>query len=228
MIDLTDIQKQLFLLQDKGYGDFQSRLMPDYNRNRIIGVRTPALRKLANSLYRSGDKSAFSLPHEYYEEYNLHGFLIEKIRDFDACVAAIEEFLPFVDNWATCDCVNPPVFSKNREKLYPFAVKWINSGKCYTVRYGIKCIMNCFLDDGFKEEYLDLVADVKSDEYYVKMMQAWFFATALAKQYDAAVKYFVHPRLEPWTHNKAIQKARESFRISKEQKEYLNSLKIKQ
>lgn len=166
-----------------------------------------------------------NLPHEYYEENNLHGFLIEKIKDFDTCIAELERFLPFVDNWATCDMMSPKVLKKYPKELLDKIKTWIRSENTYTVRYAIGCLMNDYLEEQFSTDYLDMVAAVKSEEYYIQMMQAWYFATALAKQYEAVLPYLEERRLEPWVHHKAIQKAVESYRITPEQKQYLKTLK---
>lgn len=224
-----DIEKKLFELQDLGYRDFHSKLMPNIPKEQIIGVRTPMLRKLAKDLEGAPDAAEFlsSLPHKYYEENNLHAFLIEKIKNFDEALFETNRFLPYIDNWATCDSFLPPVFKKNKNKLTAEIKKWIKSHKTYTVRFGIKLLMSLFLDEDFKEEYLSLVCSVNSDEYYVKMMVAWYFATALCKQYKFSIPFIEEKRLEPWVHNKAIQKALESRRTNEKTKEYLRSLKIK-
>ncbi len=221
------IQDRLFELQDKKYRDFHSRLMPTVDAETVIGVRTPVLRKLAKELSGTPAAGEFlrCLPHRYYEENNLHGFLIEGIRDYDACMAEVKRFLPYVNNWATCDMMAPKVFAGHPEELLEEIRGWLNSGETYIIRYGIGMLMRYFLDERFSPEYLWLVAGVSSEEYYVKMMVAWYFATALAKQYDAAVAFIEENRLELWTHNKTIQKAVESYRITPEQKNYLKSKK---
>lgn len=221
------IQERLFALRDEGYRAFQCRLMPSVEPRRVIGVRTPAVRALAKELSSSDEAADFlaALPHEYYEENNLHAFFVERIKNYPACVAALDVFLPYVDNWATCDMMRPKVFSRCRAELINDIRRWIASGATYTVRFGIEMLMTFFLDDGFKSEYLDLAASVRSEEYYVNMMTAWFFATALAKQYDATLPYIENRRLAPWTHNKAIRKAIESYRVTDEQKTYLRTLK---
>ena len=225
---MTEIQQRLFALQDTGYRDFHAALMPTVDKALVIGVRMPALRALARELKGTEQAAAFmaALPHQYYEESNLHAALIGHIRDFDACLAALERFLPYVDNWATCDMMNPRALAKDKAALLERIRLWLQSGHTYTVRFGMEMLMNHFLEEDFREEYLALVASVQSEEYYVRMMQAWYFATALAKQYEAAVTYLEQRRLGAWVHNKTIQKARESFRVSQEQKEYLKSLKI--
>lgn len=209
------------------YRDFQSKLVPNIDKETIIGVRTPDMRKIAKEIKGTDEAQRFltQLPHKYYEENLVHFFLIAMIKDFDECANAVETFLPYVDCWPVCDQSSPKVFSKNREKLIPLIKKWIASQHTYTVRFGIRMLMNEFLGDDFKPEYLEWVAQVKSEEYYVKMMVAWYFATALAKQYDESVVYIEQRRLEPWTHKKAIQKAVESFRVSDGHKEYLKTFR---
>lgn len=226
---MSEIISELFKMQDVLYRDFCASLMPTVDKARVIGVRTPDLRKYAKRINGSESATLFlnKLPHYYYEENNLHAFLIEQIKDFDECISALDKFLPFVDNWATCDCTSPKILKTQPQKLLKKAKEWMKSDEVYTVRYGIGVMMKYFLGDNFDEEYLNLVASVKSDEYYIKMMVAWYFATALAHNYDSAVKFFTSPTLDEWTHNKAIQKAVESFRVSKEQKEYLKTLKIR-
>ena len=227
---MTEIQQRLFALQDAGYRDFHAALMPTVDKTLVIGVRMPALRALAKELKGTELAADFmaALPHKYYEENNLHAALIGHIRDFDACMAAVERFLPYVDNWATCDMMNPKALAKDKAALLERIRLWLQSGHTYTVRFGMEMLMNHFLEEDFREEYPALVASVQSEEYYVRMMQAWYFATALAKQYEAAVTYLEQRRLGAWVHNKTIQKARESFRVSQEQKEYLKSLKVSQ
>ena len=223
------IRETLFSLRDEKFAAFQAKLIPNIAPERIIGVRTPALRKLAKTLHGNGQAEEFlkALPHEFFEENNLHAFLLCGMKDFDACVQAVEAFLPYVDNWATCDQLRPGVFRKNKQALLPHIRRWIASERCYTRRFGIGMLMSHFLDEDFREEYLALVSDIRSEEYYVNMMIAWYFATALAKQYEAALPYLENRRLAPWVHNKAIQKAVESFRVSDEHKAYLRTLKIR-
>ncbi|MFA6857023.1 MAG: DNA alkylation repair protein [Treponema sp.] len=222
-----NIQKHLFALQDMKYQAFQCRLMPNIAPERVIGVRTPALRTLAKEITKTPCAAEFIsiLPHEYYEENNLHGFIIETIKDFDEAVRALDEFLPYVDNWATCDQIKPKAFKKNIPELYKKIKEWIKSGRTYTVRFGIEMFMNFFLDGDFTPESAEIVARIRSDEYYVNMMIAWYFATALAKQYEAAVPYIEQNKLDIWVHNKAIQKAVESCRITAAHKRYLKTLK---
>jgi len=230
MVSLCDdlkIQDRLFALRDEAYGDFSAKLVPNVPREHIIGVRTPALRSLAKELSGTPEAAAFlrTLPHAYLEENHLHGFLLERIRAYDACVAALDAFLPFVDNWATCDCISPACFRKNRARLLADVRRWLDSGRLYTGRFAVRMLMNHFLDEDFRPEYLDWVAGIETEEYYLRMMQAWYFATALAKQYNAALPYIEQKRLEPWTHNKAIQKSVESYRVSDERKAYLRTLR---
>lgn len=226
---MNEIQKQLFEMQDLEYKKFHGKLMPTIEEDKIIGVRIPVLRKFSKDFAKTDKVKKFisELPHIYYEENNLHAFVLEKIKDFDIAVKLTEEFLPYIDNWATCDMFFPKVFGKNKEKISDYAKKWMKSEHTYTVRYGIGILMKLFLDEDFTEEYLELVASIRSEEYYVNMMIAWYFATALAKQYESAVKYIEQKRLSTWVHNKTIQKAVESYRVPKTTKEYLKTLKIK-
>ncbi len=221
------IRMHLFELQDKAYRDFNSKLIPNIALDTQIGIRTPALRKYAKELAKTPEAMAFldSLPHKYYEENNLHGFLLETIKDYDTAIRYIDAFLPHINNWSTCDCTVPKVFKKHPAALLAKVKEWIASDHTYTIRYGIGTLMRCYLDEQFQPAYLDLVASVKSEEYYVNMMIAWYFATALAKQYDATLPYIERRVLEPWTHRKTIQKAIESYRITPEQKSYLRTLK---
>lgn len=221
--EVQAVREQLFGLQDETYRDFQSALMPTVPKEKVIGVRTPALRKLAKQLAGTPQAEAFlqALPHDYYEENNLHAFLIEAIRDYGTALAETEKFLPYIDNWATCDFPEPKCFRKNKKAVLEEVRKWIASTETYTIRYGIGMLMRLFLDEDFSPEYLEMAAGVQSQEYYVNMMIAWYFATALAKQWDAAVPYIEQHRLSDWVHKKTIQKAVESYRITSEQKEYL-------
>ena len=223
-----EIVARLFRMQDKKYGTFQTSLIPTSESDSFIGVRTPALRDFAKELYRDGGAESFlkQLPHQYFDENQLHAFIISLEKDFDLCISEVETFLPYVDNWATCDQMSPKVFKKNPEKLLVSIRKWIGSEHTYTVRFAIGMLMQHFLGDGFKTEYADMVAEIRSDEYYINMMIAWYFATALAKQYDAILPYIENNRLERWTHNKTIQKSVESYRITPEQKAYLKTLKV--
>ncbi len=221
------VRQRLFELQDLKYKAFHSKLMPTIDPDTIIGVRTPALRKLAKELWREGKAEEFmgSLPHAYYEENNLHGFFIEFIKDYDQCIRALDAFLPYVDNWATCDLMAPKALGRHLEELRSQIQIWLASGHTYTVRFAIGMLMRFYLDDAFDKAYPDMVAGVESEEYYVNMMRAWYYATALAKQYEAILPYLEENRLDMWTHNKSIQKAVESYRITAEQKEYLKGLK---
>lgn len=224
-----NVKKKLFEMQDLQYKGFHSKLMPKVNSDKIIGVRVPVLRKFAKEFCKSPDAAEFIkiLPHEYYEEDNLHAFIIEQIKDYDETVNELNRFLPFVDNWATCDMLTPKSFKHNTDRLIEQINIWLLSEHIYAVRFAVNMLMKFYLDAEFKEEYLNKVADIKSDEYYLKMVQAWYFATALAKQWDSAVIIVEENRLDQWTHNKTIQKAVESYRITKEQKEYLKTLKRK-
>lgn len=226
---LNQIKSDLFGMQDVKYKEFHTKLIPTVDKDTIIGVRIPDLRKMAKELSKKEDIDIFlnTLPHQYYEENNLHAFIIETEKNYDKCVEKINTFLPFVNNWATCDSMRPKVFSKNTDKLIAEIEKWIKSKKAYTVRFGIECLMTYYLDKEFNEKYLQSVCDIQSEEYYINMMRAWYFATALAKQYDSTVKYIENKNLDTWTHNKTIQKAVESYRITKEQKTYLKTLKRK-
>ncbi|MBO5010529.1 MAG: DNA alkylation repair protein [Clostridia bacterium] len=213
--------------KDEKYRVFHSKLMPTVSPDVIIGVRIPILRKLAKELYGTTEASDFlkQLPHRYYEENNLHAFLIEQIKDFDLCLEAVNRFLPYIDNWATCDSFSPAVFKKHPDKVLTEAYKWMNSEKLYTKRYGIGIMMKYFLDEGFSKDHLSFISKIDSDEYYVNMMISWYFATALAKRYNETVPYFENRILKEWIHKKSIQKAVESYRISPETKKYLRSLK---
>ena len=220
-------RERLFALQDMQYRDFHSALMPTVSKDKIIGVRVPLLRKLAKELFRNGAGEKFikNLPHDYYEEDNLHAFIVEQLKDFDTCLAETERFLPFIDNWATCDMFSPKVFADHTGLIYKKILEWIASDKPYIVRYGIGMLMRYFLGEKFSDDILKTVSQIKSDEYYVNMMIAWFFATALAKQYDSTIIYIENNILDIWVHNKAIQKAIESNRISSDTKKYLRTLK---
>lgn len=223
-----DYRKRLFALQDQAYQDFQAKLIPTVDPETVIGIRTPALRKLAKEIFKEGAYEDFltDLPHTYYDENNLHAFIIEQIKDYEECMRQTEIFLPYIDNWATCDLFSPKVFAKHKTELLEKIKHWLASEETYTIRYGIEMLMTFYLDADFKLEYAEMVAAVESEEYYVKMMVAWYFATALAKQYESIVPFLEQKRLEDWTHNKSIQKARESRRITDEQKVYLKTLKV--
>lgn len=223
---MDKIVKDLFLMQDEKYKDFTAKLIPNINKESIIGVRTPELRIYAKNI-KNYDEFLSELPHAYHEENQLHSFIISNIKDYEKVIDLLNKFLPYVNNWATCDMLSPKVFAKNRNKLVENIKEWLKSKHIYTIRFGIEMLMSHFLDDDFKVEYLNLVKVIRSDEYYVNMMIAWYFATALAKHYKESVKVLENKELDTWTHNKTIQKAIESYRITEEQKEYLRSLKIK-
>ena len=226
---IKKIQEYLFSAQDTSYQQFQSKIIPNVDQETIIGVRTPQLRDYAKKLAKDENIDEFitSLPHTYYEENMLHAFIIENIKDYDKAIKAVETFLPYVDNWATCDMMSPKIFKKHTTELYQKIDEWLQSDQTYTIRFGIGMLMKYFLDDHFKPEILEKVDAIKSEEYYINMMIAWFFATALVKQEEATLPYITQHKLDTWTHNKAIQKALESYRIDNDLKEYLKSLKIK-
>lgn len=238
---MTSIQKKLYSLQDEKYRDFQKVLIPTVKSNSIIGVRTPELKRYAKELSKDKDIDKFlnGLPHKYFDENQLHAFILSEEKDFETCIKKLEKFLPHIDNWATCDQLSPKCFKKNKSKLLKFIGKWLKSKRAYTVRFAIEMLMSHFLDDDFDKKYLDTVAklrfkskykdvDIKldADKYYVEMMIAWYFATALAKQYKSALSYIKNKKLLTWTRNKTIQKAVESFRVSDEHKKELRKLKI--
>lgn len=224
-----EIRQRLFELQDVSYRDFQVKLIPTVETESMIGVRTPALRKLAREYGKREDIGEFlqDLPHRYFDENQLHAFIISGIKDFETCIMYVEKFLPYVDNWATCDQMSPTVFKKKRQELLPYIREWVKSDRTYTVRFGIGMLMQHYLDEDFDPSYPAMVAGIKSEEYYISMMIAWYFATALAKQYDTILPFIEEKRLDSQTHNRAIQKAIESYRITPEQKAYLKTLKIR-
>ena len=221
------VYERLLKVQDKKYRDFQIKLVPNISPDAMIGVRTPDMRNIAKEVFKSDERDAFlkELPHKFYEENLVHFFLIAMIKDFDECVKAVDEFLPYVDCWPVSDQATPKSFKKNHEKLLPHIKKWIASDHVYTARFGIRMLMNEFLGDDFKKEYLELVASKRGEDYYLKMMVAWYFATALAKQYDESVKYIEERKLDDWVLKKAIQKAVESYRVTDEHKEYLKTFR---
>ena len=225
-----NLQRQLFAMADLSYKAFHCSLIPTVDEDTVIGIRTPVLRKFAADFAKTEEAAAFlrDLPHRYYEENNLHGFLLEKIKDYDTLIAELNRFLPHINNWATCDLISPKIFPKHREELLEQIRIWIRDEHTYTVRFAVGMLMKFYLDDAFDPAFPELVAKIRSEEYYINMMIAWYFATALAKQYDAILPYLENRRLDPWTHNKTIQKAIESRRITPEQKSLLRSLKIKQ
>lgn len=226
---MTPIQKQLFELQDLGYKEFHSKLMPTVCKDKIIGVRVPQLRKFAKELNKSDLKADFlnTLPHKYYEEDNLHAFLIEQIKDFNECISALDNFLLFVDNWATCDMMTPKVLAENPDLLYEEIQEWAKSEHTYTVRFAVVTLMKFFMDERLDKKHLKLLLRIKSDEYYINMAIAWYLTTALSSRWDLVIPYIENKKFDKWIHNKAIQKSIESYRITKEQKEYLKTLKIK-
>jgi len=224
-----EIRNRLFDLQDLKYKDFSAKIIPTVSPEKVLGIRTPDLRKYAKQLVKREDVTDFlrDLPHEYFDENQLHAFIISEIKDFDRCIDEVERFLPYIDNWATCDQLSPKVFAKHHKELLVHIQKWIKDEKTYTIRFGIGLLMQHFLDDDFDIKYPNLIAKIRSNEYYVNMMIAWYFATAFAKQYDAILPFIEDKKLDKWTHNKAIQKSVESYRITKEQKEFLKGLKVK-
>ncbi len=229
MNELNALQKELFSMQDKEYAQFHSKLMPGIPPEKIIGVRTPALRKFAKEYAHSSDKDFFLsvLPHTYYEENNLHALLLMQEKDTGRLFYEIDRFLPYVDNWATCDLFSPPVFKKHPPQLLSKVQDWIHSDRTYTIRFGIGVLLSFYLDEAFSPEQLLWVAEIQSEEYYVRMMQAWYFATALAKQYEQTLPYLTENRLNRWVHNKTIQKAVESYRITEAQKAFFKTLRRK-
>ena len=225
---MKEIVDLLYSKQDIKYRDFQAPLFPNIDKETMIGVRTPELKKLAKELYGKDIANDFirTLPHEYFDENQLHAFIISLIKDYETCLYEVERFLPYIDNWGTCDQLSPKVFNKHKGELIVPIKKWIKSKHTYTVRFAIGMLLALYLDDFFKEEHLELVGSIRSEEYYINMMIAWYFATALVKQYKSAIKYIEEKKLSPWVHNKTIQKACESYRISDEQKTYLKTLKV--
>ena len=224
---LTRLQQQLFVLQDEEYRDFHSKLMPNIPKEDVIGIRVPVLRKFAKEFAKSDEKEKFlkELPHRYYEENNLHMMLLVEMKDYDGCMQEMERFLPYINNWATCDFPAPKCFEKHKKDVLEHIKIWIKSSQTYTVRYAIGMLMRLFLEDDFSAEYPQMVAEVSSEEYYINMMIAWYFATALAKQWDAVIPYIEQRKLSPWVHRKTIQKAVERYRITPGQKEYLKSFR---
>ena len=221
------VYERLLSSADGQYKDFQSKLVPNISKDTMLGVRTPDMRRIAKEIKGTEAAESFlrELPHRYYEENLVHFFLIAMIKDFDRCIEAVETFLPYVDCWPVCDQSSPKVFSKEHGRLLPYIRKWMDSDHVYTVRFGIRMLMNEFLGEDFRPEYIEWVSAVKADDYYVKMMVAWYFATALAKRYDESVVYIEKHRLEPWIHKKALQKAVESYRVTAEHKDHLRSLR---
>ena len=228
-MDKTDLHRKLYDLQDLKYREMQIRIIPSIDPGSVIGVRTPALKTMAKEILKTGNYKEFleELPHKYFEENQLQAFIISGIKDLNECMEELERFLPYVDNWATCDQMSPKIFKKHKDVLLAHIKEWIKSEKLYTVRFGVGMLMEHFLDDDYDPAYPEMVAELRSGEYYVNMMIAWYFATALAKQYESVLPYIEEKRLEDWTHNKAIQKGVESSRIKDEQKKYLKTLKVK-
>ncbi|MBR4159448.1 MAG: DNA alkylation repair protein [Spirochaetia bacterium] len=222
------ILDRLYALQDTKYRDFQGKLLPTVDPGTIIGVRTPDLRRLAKELAKEDDIGTFldTLPHTWFDENQFHAFILSELKDYSRCIALVDRFLPYIDNWATSDQLSPKVFRKHKTELLSYIKNWLKSDRTYTVRFAVGMLMQHFLDNDFSPAYPKLVAAIKSDEYYINMMRAWYFATALAKQYDAIIPYIEQKKLDPWTHSKAIQKAVESYRIKAEQKEYLKTFRL--
>ena len=224
----TDLNKKLYSLQDLKYRDMQIKIIPTADPKSVIGVRTPELKTMAKELLKAKDYKDFlrELPHVFFEENQLHAFILSGMKDYDECMDELENFLPYIDNWATCDQLSPKIFKKHKEELLEHIKEWIKSDKTYTIRFGVGMLMEHFLDEDYDPQYPEMVAGIRSEEYYVNMMIAWYFATALAKQYESILPFIEEKRLEGWTHNKAIQKSVESRRISDEHKVYLRSLKV--
>ena len=227
MSDNNAFLKSLYALQDTAYGDFNAKLIPNISKDCFIGIRTPILRKMAKDMVKSGQYKDFisCLPHQYFEENQLHAFILSEIKDFDFVITETDRFLPYINNWATCDQLSPHVFKKNLDTVYEYVLKWIKSKDIYGVRFAIKTLMQYWLDDKFNEKYADMVANINSKEYYINMMRAWYFATAAAKQYDKILPYFKRGQIDEWTRLRAIQKALESFRVSDAHKKELRALK---
>ena len=221
------LYERLIREQDEGYRAFQTKLVPNIPPETILGVRTPQLRAIAKEVFQSGERETFlrDLPHRYYEENLIHFFVLSMVKDFESCVREVEAFLPYVDCWPVSDQATPKAFRKNHEKLLPYVKKWIASEQVYTARFGIRMLMNEYLGEDFREEYPELVASKRGEDYYLKMMVAWYFATALAKRYEETLPYLEEHKLEDWVHKKAIQKALESYRVTDAHKEYLKSLR---
>lgn len=226
---IRNVQKQLFKMQDTGYRDFHAKLIPTMDKDKVIGIRAPQLRAFAREFGKTEEAEMFLevLPHQYYEENNLHGLLIEQIRDYGECLKELDRFLPYIDNWATCDMLALRLMKDHRNVFIKEVYRWMGSDEPYTIRFGISMLMRYYLDEEFKPEYPKKVAAIRSEEYYVNMMRAWYFATALAKQYPSVLPFLEERKMDTWTHNKTIQKAVESYRITPEQKEYLRTLRIR-
>ena len=226
---MSTITEQLLALRDREYSAFMSRLIPSVETDKIIGIRTPELKKQAKDFSKQEGCESFlsALPHRYFEENQLHAFILSKYKDFDSCISQVCLFLPYVDNWATCDQMSPKAFRKHQPDLLPYIREWISSDRTYTVRFAMKTLMDHYLDAFYDTQYSDLVCSVQSEEYYINMMRAWYFATGLAKQYESFLPYIEEYRLDKWTHNKTIQKAIESYRVADEQKAYLNTFRVR-
>ena len=225
---MNELQQNLFGMRDAAYAAFIAKLTPGFPPSHFIGVRVPLLRTIARSFAKeeAASQSFLShLPHSYYEEDMLHGMLISLVKDYDRCLDLIDRFLPYVDNWAVCDTLSPKVFAKHKAQLLENILRWSSSSHTYTCRFGLRMLMTHFLDDSFSADFLEIPAAIRSEAYYVKMMVAWFFATALAKQWEATLPYLENRQLDPWTHRKTIQKAIESYRIPPERKDYLRTLR---
>ena len=225
---MNELQQHLFGMRDAAYAAFIAKLTPGFPLGHFIGVRVPLLRTIARSFAKeeAASQSFLShLPHSYYEEDMLHGMLISLVKDYDRCLDLTDRFLPYVDNWAVCDTLSPKVFAKHKAQLLENILRWSSSSHTYTCRFGLRMLMTHFLDDSFSADFLEIPATIRSEEYYVKMMVAWFFATALAKQWEATLPYLENRQLDPWTHRKTIQKAIESYRIPPERKDYLRTLR---
>ena len=225
---MNELQQNLFGMRDTAYAAFIAKLTPGFPPSHFIGVRVPLLRTIARSFAKeeaASQRFLSHLPHSYYEEDILHGMLISLVKDYDRCLDLTDRFLPYVDNWAVCDTLSPKVFAKHKAQLFENILRWSSSSRTYTCRFGLRMLMTHFLDDSFSADFLEIPAAIRSEEYYVKMMVAWFFATALAKQWEATLPYLENRQLAPWTHRKTIQKAIESYRIPPERKDYLRTLR---
>lgn len=225
---MNELQQNLFGMRDAAYAAFIAKLTPGFPPSHFIGVRVPLLRTIARSFAKeeaASQRFLSHLPHSYYEEDMLHGMLISLVKDYDRCLDLTDRFLPYVDNWAVCDTLSPKVFAKHKAQLLENILRWSSSSHTYTCRFGLRMLMTHFLDDSFSADFLEIPAAIRSEEYYVKMMVAWFFATALAKQWEATLPYLENRQLDPWTHRKTIQKAIESYRIPPERKDYLRKLR---
>lgn len=225
---MNELQQHLFGMRDATYAAFIAKLTPGFPPSHFIGVRVPLLRTIARSFAKeeaASQRFLSHLPHSYYEEDMLHGMLISLVKDYDRCLDLTDRFLPYVDNWAVCDTLSPKVFAKHKAQLLENILRWSSSSHTYTCRFGLRMLMTHFLDDSFSADFLEIPAAIRSEEYYVKMMVAWFFATALAKQWEATLPYLENRQLDPWTHRKTIQKAIESYRIPPERKDYLRTLR---